>query len=67
VSEIKNFQAAMEVKTGKKLKILHIDQGERVHVRGIRAVLRRTWWWSVNSPPPILPNRMGWWSDATRA
>jgi hypothetical protein len=38
---IKNFQAAVEVETGKKLMVLRTDRGGGVHVGGVWSTLRR--------------------------
>jgi hypothetical protein len=57
-SEIKNFQASVEVETNKKLKILRTDPGGSLHPWSSASTMLNVVW-SATSPPHILHNKMG--------
>jgi hypothetical protein len=63
---IRNFQVAVEVETGRKLKALRTDRGGSSLPLSSGGTARRQES-SGNSPPHIHLSIMVWWSDATRA
>jgi hypothetical protein len=65
-SQIKKFQAVVEVEIGKKLKVIRTDRGGSSHRLNSASTAPSTTS-NGSSPPLIHHNRMGWWRGRTRA
>ena len=62
---IKNFQAGIEVETGRKLKVLRTDRGGNSPLLSLAGTVQSAA--CTGSSPLLIPrSRMGWWNAGTR-